>query len=391
MIYKRGGTYWYKIKFGGVEIRESTGLTNKETARDAQDKRRLDLREGRAGIVRPERIPLFSVATDAWLKAKTDEWAPRTAIIEKTNLAHLKSTFGNCLLSDISPADVGKYRAKRLREEAAPKTISLELGTLRAVLLYYDLDTKWRAIRKKVKLQKARKLGRMITMAEEAALMQQCRASRSRSLPVAVTLALQTCMRYSEIRLLQWRQVDFGRRVITVGESKTDAGTGRPIPMTSAANEILQFWAANFPKRKPNHFVFASESYGGNGTDETFGFTGSKVYGTDPTQPIGSWKEAWEAAKERAGVECRFHDLRHTGCTRLLEAGVSHPVVAEIMGWSTSTAIRMIKEVYGHIGLGAKIRAMEQLEQFAVLPGKTPSEGAQKGAQSEQQKSERIQ
>ncbi len=39
---------------------------------------------------------------------------------------------------------------------------SLELGTLRAVLLYYDLDAKWRAIRKKVKLQKARKLGRML-------------------------------------------------------------------------------------------------------------------------------------------------------------------------------------------------------------------------------------
>jgi hypothetical protein len=199
MIYKRGGLYWYKFKFGGIEIRESTGLTIKETARDAQDKRRLDLREGRAGIVRPERIPLFSVAADAWLKAKTDEWAPRTAVIEKTNLAHLKSTFGNSLLNDISPADVGKYRSKRLRDEAAPKTISLELGTLRAVLLYYDLDTKWRAIRKKVKLQKARKLGRMITTAEEAALTQECRTSRSRSLPVAVTLALQTCMRFRRL------------------------------------------------------------------------------------------------------------------------------------------------------------------------------------------------
>jgi integrase len=52
------------------------------------------------------------------------------------------------------------------------------------------------------------------------------------------------------------------------------------------------------------------------------------------TQPIGNWKEAWEAAKKRAGralnpeaekpesLRCRFHDLRHTGCTRMLEAGV---------------------------------------------------------------------
>ena len=263
MIYKRGGVYWYKIKFEGVEIRESTGLTNKETARDAQDKRRLGLREGRAGIVRPGRIPLFSVAADAWLTARTDEWAPKTAIIEKTNLSHLESTFGNCLLNDISPADVGAYRAKRLRDKAAQKTISLELGTLRAVMLFYDLDAKWRAIRKKVKLQKARKLGRVITTTEETALLAECRRSRSRSLPVAVALALQTCTRYSEIRLLQWRQLDFGRRVITVGQSKTDAGTGREIPMTSAAKQTLQFWAANFPNRKPNHFVFPQSPMAG--------------------------------------------------------------------------------------------------------------------------------
>ena len=79
---------------------------------------------------------------------------------------------------------------------------------------------------------------------------------------------------------------------------------------------------------------------------------------------MGTWKEAWEAAKARSGVECRFHDLRHTGCSRLLDAGVSHPVVAEIMGWSTSTAIRMIKEVYGHVNLSTRQRAMEQVEQF---------------------------
>jgi hypothetical protein len=43
---------------------------------------------------------------------------------------------------------------------------------------------------------------------------------------------------------------------------------------------------------------------------------------------------------------------------------VPHPVVAEIMGWSTSTAIRMIKEVYGHISLATRQRAMEQKEIF---------------------------
>jgi integrase len=109
----------------------------------------------------------------------------------------------------------------------------------------------------------------------------------------------------------------------------------------------------------------------------------------DPTSPIGTWKEAWEAAKRRSGVDCRFHDLRHTGCTRLLDAGVSHPVVAEIMGWSTSTAIRMIKEVYGHLNLATKQRAIEQGEQFAAAQSSSGS--AQEWAQSNNLKNARIQ
>jgi integrase len=114
--------------------------------------------------------------------------------------------------------------------------------------------------------------------------------------------------------------------------------------LNSSNTAIHECLIASFPKEK----------YGHNG----------KVYATDVTRPIGTWKYAWRDARKRTGVSCRFHDLRHTGCTRLLEAGVSHPVVAEIMGWSTSTAIRMIKEVYGHISLATRQRAIEQTEIF---------------------------
>jgi integrase len=194
---------------------------------------------------------------------------------------------------------------------------------------------------------------------EEQALLQECRASRSRSLYVAVVLALETCLRYSEIRLLQWRQVDLHRRLVKVG-AKTEAGEGREVPLSRMAHETLREWAKQFPARKPNHYVFPAEKYGASG--HKFQRFNPKVYDTDPTQPIGTWKEAWEAAKLRAGVSCRFHDLRHTGCTRLLDAGVSHPVVAELMGWSASTAIRMIKEVYGHTNIATRARAIAQRE-----------------------------
>jgi integrase len=43
-----------------------------------------------------------------------------------------------------------------------------------------------------------------------------------------VVLAMNTGMRYSDIRLLQWEQIDLVGRVVTVGVSKT--GTSAPKP-----------------------------------------------------------------------------------------------------------------------------------------------------------------
>jgi integrase len=369
-LYRRGRIWWYQFEFQGSLIRESTGLSNKEAARDAETKRKASLKESRAGITKRARVPIVTAAAELWLKAKRPDWSSKTFVIESTNLGHLLPVFGKRLLSDIHAEDVGGYRADRLNLGASPKTVSLELGTLRALLRFYDLDSTWAAIKKKIKLAKAEKMGRVISTDEESTLLSECRNSRSRSLYVAVVVALQGCLRYSEIRQLRWRQVDLGRRVITVGKAKSEAGEGRAIPMSRFLYETLTVWAATFPKRKLSDFVFPSEKYGQNGS----------VYAIDVTRPIGTWKYGWSDVRKRSGVACRFHDLRHTGCTRMIDAGVPHPVVAEIMGWSTSTAIRMIKDVYGHISLATRKRAIEQVEAF--MQAESASGYAQKPTQS---------
>jgi hypothetical protein len=93
-------------------------------------------------------------------------------------------------------------------------------------------------------------------------------------------------MRYSEVRLLQWKQIDFVSNLVTVGRSKTQPGTGR---------------AAQFPDRKSVDYVFPFERCGGKGELEKFGFnSGAVYYDTDPARPVGDWKEAWEKAKKES-------------------------------------------------------------------------------------------
>lgn len=49
-------------------------------------------------------------------------------------------------------------------------------------------------------------------------------------------------------------------------------------------------------------------------------------------------RDAWKVAREETGIDCRWHDLRHTCASWLVQAGVPLHTVAEILG-HTSTAV----------------------------------------------------
>jgi integrase len=401
--------WWYDFIFEGQRVRESAKTRSKTVAKDAERVRRREIEESYNGIKRRDRAKLFSVAAEDWLTVKALTLANSSQSIEKHNLKHLRPHFEKRLVTDIQAKDVSRYQLSRLAEGASPKTVNLEVGTLRAILRRHRV---WGEIQQDVRmLPTTDDIGHALTADEEAALLSACLQSRSRCLYTAVMVALNTGMRYSEIRLLQWKQLDFLNRFLTVGKSKTGAGTGRVIPLNARILSVLEVWAANFPQRQPNHYVFPFEKYGAKGEEETFGFTaGTIAYDTDLTRPIGDWKEAWEKAKERAGatlydrsdesqpakreylrkkksdwsrqvrpaketkkasdsksLKCRFHDLRHSAVTRLLEAGIPYPVVASIMGWSAATAIRMAKR-YGHIGQKALRDAVDVLGREEIGP-----------------------
>lgn len=358
----QGKTWWYEFRFGGQKIRESAKTRSKTLAQRAEQKRRAELEEGYHGLKKRQGPKLFMVAAEEWLELKKPTLAPKSYIIEETNLRlHLLPVFGPKLISDIASdaKNVADYQKQRLVEGAAPKTVNLEVGTLRAILRRYRM---WASVQPDVTMCAVEdNLGRAITPDEQAKLLKACAGRRSRSLPVGVTVGLNTGMRLGEVRHLRWSHLDFIRETVTVGKSKTAAGKGRVIPMTQPLLECLVAWALNFPDRKPEHYVFPSERYGASGDDLV-----PCAYDTDPTKPIGSWKNGWTAARREAKVQCRFHDFRHTAATRMLEAQPPIPfqVVVDIMGWSPATAIRMAKR-YGHIGQEARRNAVNAIARAA--------------------------
>ncbi len=401
-LYRPTGSkvYWMDFFFAGQRVRESTRMTSKTVAKRVEDKRKQDLREGAQGVRKQEAPRLFSIAFLDWIEAKKAKWSPKMLGIAENSMKHLASTFGKKLVVDIEAKDIMRYQKARLAEGASNRTVNIEVGCVRSVLKRHGL---WARIQPKVEMLKERDdVGRALTADQERALLAECGKSRSRILLPFVVLAIETAARYGTIRRLQWKNLDFENRCLTFGKDKTRAGSGRTIPLTARARETMKVWAESFPDRQPDHFVFPREFYGGSGADETFGFANTAVYETDPTRPTGSVTTAWESARARTRTHCptckegrlmaaekgaayvcsecewkiqelplalsklRFHDLRHTGASRLIAARVPLPMVGKLLGWSAGTLAKMSAR-YGHF-------SMEELRSAVESISRTPDE-----------------
>ncbi len=100
---------------------------------------------------------------------------------------------GDFRLGEHGAKDVSRYQNARIAEKASPKTINLEIGTLRAILRRHRV---WAEIPQDVRmLPTLDDVGHALTCEEETALLSACLQSRSRLLYPAVMLALHTGMR----------------------------------------------------------------------------------------------------------------------------------------------------------------------------------------------------
>ena len=357
---RRQSRFWsYEFRFAGSRIRESTALTSKTAAKEAERERRRQLAEGTAGV-RRRRPQLLRQAAEEWLALKRGTLSPSSVRIAEQNIARLLPAFGNVLASDLEAQAIARYQERRSAEGAAAATINLEIGTLRAILHRSGL---WERLRPDVRaLPKPESIGRALSADEEARLLRSCGESASRALLPAVTLALDSGLRREELTGLRWRQVELEARRLTVGKSKTAAGRGRTVPLGDRALATLSAWRRQFPFSQPSDHVFASERY-----RQLPGGRGFRAYAFDPKSPLDV-TIAWRTAKRRTAdperglppVKCRWHDLRHTFVTRLLERGYSLPLVARLVGWSASTTVLMARR-YGHFSDEALAAAVASL------------------------------
>lgn len=367
---KDSNIWWYEFRFNGRRIRESSKSRSKTIAIAAERAHRRRLEENYNDIKKPKTQLTFAAAAKNCIDACRLTLAARTMVTIEWDVKFLLPFIGKKLLSEITPQDIQGIVKARLDRGAANRYANMPIETLRRVLLFNGNE--WDRLRKTYKkLKEPKRVGMALSHDEEKRLLHECRQTSSRVLYPAVILGLYAGMRGDEIRSLQWHQINIEKAFLTVGKSKTVHGENRTIPLIGPTLQAMRAWAARFPRRLPSHYVFPAERYASKI---------GKVYRHDPNEHIGSWRKAWEQARKRAKVRIRFHDLRHTAVTRLLEAGRTIEQIAPIMGWGAQTMYEMAL-IYAEWSLDAKRKTLSALEPRSKKRRRNPQKPS-RGAQS---------
>ena len=352
---KQAKVWWYNFSFAGQRIQESSKSTRKSVAKEAEKQKRLELERALAGIPseKPEtRIRTIAAALNEYESGYCVNHRQKSVLVVQNRSAHLERLLGSVLLHDISEKELLDYMSKRLEEGASNRTINIELSVLSRAI-----GRTWTALWPKLKkLSENHDVGRALEAEEEKRLLEAAARSTSPLIyPYLMTLAW-TGLRADEARLLTWGQIDFEAGHVTVGKAKTDRGTGRMIPMSGALRAALEHhasWCASkLGPLRPDWHVFP------------FCHTKRPV---DPSRPVTALKRAWESVREKSGVACRLHDLRHSFCTKLGEAGTPESTMLDMMGHVSAAMLRR----YSHIRAQARRDAIAAMEARALSVGPT--------------------
>ena len=239
------------------------------------------------------------------------------------SVKHLKKAFSSSHLSSISSQDIQAYHSTRRRDGAAPATIDKELRTLRAML---RKAVEWGQLRESPKIQTVRleeKHRDFLTMDQLEQLVAEC----DYPLKAFVALYAYAGLRASEIRALEWKDVDFKRDELVIRRSK--GRRSDRLPILEQLRDILQ--AA---PRQGDRVMS-----GRIGRDVRNGFKG---------------------ALDRAGLpRIRPHDLRHSFVSNLFIAGAN---LREVQELARHKDIRTTMR-YAHLAPGRLRAAINSLKK----------------------------
>jgi len=250
-VYRRDKIWYidYRDQLG-KRYREAVG-THKRVAEQALAKRKTEIAENRfLDKKKIDRIGL-DVAADEFIELHSKE-RKRSWQRDVQMVRHLKDYFNGDRLGDISPLDIEKYMATRIKL-VKPATVNREVACLKAI---FNKQIYWGGATvnpvKGVKFyQENNQIDRYLSKSEIPRLMKEC----SGNLRSIVIIALNTGMRLSEILNLRWKDIALKPKIIYIIKSKN--GERRNIPISTP----IAMWLRELKDEATGDYVLDNQGH----------------------------------------------------------------------------------------------------------------------------------
>lgn len=270
----------------------------------------------------------FVELKDEVLKYTTQNYTASTNQIYRNTINKFINIVGNKMLESISINDIEFYKSERLRN-INKVTLNIEIRTLKSL---FNLAVRWKMTKenpcqfiKQYIVNEKEKLS-----FEENEIISVLNVIKDDTIKNIVLFAIYTGCRISEILNIQWGDIDFAQRILTIRNKpnfKTKTGKIRQIPISDKLFPIL------------NNLQKVENGIGNNilsfhNTNEYI-FKNNKGLKFEYTYVTMAFKKYLRIAG--VSEKYHFHCLRHTFITNLIKKGVS---------------INFVKEIAGHTDIG---------------------------------------
>ncbi len=288
------------------------------TARDRASRIIMDIRDGVSPAERRARergMPTVAELAKQWLELHVDSKLKSSTARAYRSALHtlILPAIGTIKVDKVTEKDLAAmHHAARSRPYAANRSLAIV-----SKLMGFAEQQGFRArgVNPAIGLERFReqKRERFLSMEELSALGAALSSSEAKEKHAPQALAaigflLLTGMRMNEVLKLRWIEVDIGRGMLFLAESKTGQ---KPVILGKPVIELLQ----GAPRIAESPWIFPSP--------------------IDPTKPMFDLRKSWATVCGLAGLKgVRLHDLRHTYASMAASSGGSLPMIGRLLGHS---------------------------------------------------------
>ncbi|MGQ5176223.1 tyrosine-type recombinase/integrase [Bacillus halotolerans] len=315
-----------------------------KTQREAQEALTELLSKVQKGTYVSPSKQLYKDYAEKWLRAiKVEEQT--LSSYESYFRNHITPGLGDLKLNEIAKSDIEKLVSNMLQDDLSAKTIRKAVVIIKASL-EKAVDDGLIGVNpaKKVDLPKLKETEFNVWTQDQIEIFLE--AAKSDRLFTLFRLALMTGMRRGELLGLRWKDIRFDLNTVTIQQTLSNDGKKilkgtksragrRTINLDKTTIEALQILKERVEEEKSR----IGEDY------PDYDLVFCTKYGTPLSPP--NVRRTFKQISEKANLpSIRFHDLRHTHATLLLEKRIPVKVISERLGHSS---INVTLNVYAHV------------------------------------------